>query len=118
MLHETTTHPHLADRTPSAQATASRHRLGSAGTHAAVPATIAPFAAIARLRPLLVDAARLDMGDHPGGIRLRQAARATTAALATGGALPSHLVVGAGDPPAVVTRTIAAAWRHATASPR
>lgn len=73
--------------------------------------------AVARLRPLLAAAGELDLQDQEGWIRLRHAARVTTAALAVAGALPDHLAVGPDDPPALITRTIAAAWRHATSAP-
>lgn len=72
---------------------------------------------IARLRPLLAAAAELHLDDGEGWSRFRPAARATTAHLAADGALPGHLVVNADDPPVVITRTIAAAWRHVTDAP-
>jgi hypothetical protein len=73
--------------------------------------------AIARLRPLLAAAAELDLQNREGWLRLRHAARVTTGVLAAGGALPEHLAVGADDSPALVARTIAAAWRHTTSAP-
>lgn len=73
--------------------------------------------AIARLRPLLAAAAVLDLRDGEGSIRLRHAARVTTAALVAGGALPVHLAVGPDDAPALVIRSVAAAWRHVTSAP-
>lgn len=73
--------------------------------------------AVSRLRPLLAAAAALDLQDREGGVRLRHAARVTTAALAASEALPEHLVVGPDDSPTLVVRTIAAGWRHATSAP-
>lgn len=73
--------------------------------------------AITRLRPLLDAAGQLDLEDLEGWNRLRHAARTTTAVLVAGGALPGHLAVSTDDPPVLITRTIAAAWRHATSAP-
>lgn len=73
--------------------------------------------AVTRLRPLLAAAAELDPQDREGWIRLRRVARLTTAGLVAGGALPGHLAVGPDDAPALVARTVAAAWRHATSAP-
>ena len=73
--------------------------------------------AVTRLRPLLAAAGELDLRDREAWVRLRHAARLTTAALVAGGSLPEHLAVSPDDPPALVTRTLAAAWRHATSAP-
>jgi hypothetical protein len=73
-------------------------------------------AARERLSALLARAAVLDLADAPGWEQLRAAAHATTSLLCAAEALPPHLYVGRGDPPVVVARTIAAAWRRAGAS--
>lgn len=73
--------------------------------------------ALTRLRPLLDAAGMLDLDDREGWNQLRHAAQATTAELVTAGVLPEHLAVGADDPPVVIARTIAAAWRHAASPP-
>lgn len=72
------------------------------------------FATIERLRPLLHEAAELDLDDRLGWMRLRDAARQATGELVATAGLPPHLAVTAVDPPAVVARTLAIAWRHAT----
>jgi hypothetical protein len=72
--------------------------------------------ALTRLRPLLDVAGQLDLEDREGWNRFRHAARTTTTVLVTGGVLPAHLAVRADDPPALIARTIAAAWRHATST--
>lgn len=71
-------------------------------------------ATIERLRPLLHEAAELDLDDRLGWMRLREAARVATGELVAATGLPPHLAVTALDPPAVVARTLAMAWRHAT----
>lgn len=68
--------------------------------------------ALDRLRPLLAEAGALSPADDPGWARLRAAAAATTARLAADGVIPGHLVVSADDGPALVNRTLAAAWRR------
>jgi hypothetical protein len=68
-------------------------------------------AARERLSSLLAQAAALDLDDAPGWARLRAAAHATTSLLCAAALLPPHLHVRHGDPPVVVARTIAAAWR-------
>lgn len=70
----------------------------------------------ARLATVLRTAAQLPL-DHLGWDRLTAEARSVTAALASEGRVPAHLVVGAHDPPALVTRSLAAAWRHVTDVP-
>lgn len=72
---------------------------------------------IERLEALLDAAARLDLHDRVGWARLRDAARVTIGGLVAGGRLPRHLVVVPDDPPVLVTRTIGAAWRHASMAP-
>jgi hypothetical protein len=69
-------------------------------------------AARQRLGPLLAQAAALDLDDAPGWARLRATAHATTSLLCAADLLPPHLHVRHGDPPVVVARTIAAAWRR------
>lgn len=69
-----------------------------------------------RLARLLRAAASTATGD-PAWSDLTCDARAVTVALAGTGALPGHLVVGPHDPPALVTRLLVAAWRHATSAP-
>jgi hypothetical protein len=69
-------------------------------------------AARERLGPLLAQAAALDLDDGPGWARLRATAHATTSLLCAADLLPPHLHVRHGDPPVVVARTIAAAWRR------
>jgi len=69
-----------------------------------------------RLRPLLHAAAELEIDDGRGWLQLHEAARDATAELVEAGGLPPHLAVMAHDPPAVVARSLVAAWRHATAS--
>lgn len=73
--------------------------------------------AIEQIRPLLDAAARLDLLDRDGWDRLRDAARTRFAVLIAGGQLPKHLAIAPDTPPVVVTRSIAAAWRHVTAAP-
>lgn len=73
--------------------------------------------AINRLRPLLAAVVALDLDDREGWIRLRHAAGVATNALSAAGALPEHLTVGVDDPPVLVSRTLAAAWRYATSAP-
>jgi hypothetical protein len=65
-----------------------------------------------RLSALLARAAVLDLTDAPGWAQLRAAAHATTMLLCAAEALPPHLHVRHGDPPVVVARKIAAAWRR------
>jgi hypothetical protein len=71
-----------------------------------------------RLAALLDSAASLDLRDRVGWTRLRDAARWTIGGLVAGSRLPHYLAIAPDDPPVLVTRTIAAAWRHASASPR
>lgn len=73
--------------------------------------------ALTRLRPLLDASGLLDLDDREGWNRLRHAARVTTAELVTGGVLPEHLAVAADEPPVLIARTIATAWRHAEKTP-
>jgi hypothetical protein len=73
-------------------------------------------AARERLSPLLAKAAALDLDDAPGWAHLRATAHATTSLLCAAGLLPPNLHVRHGDPPVVVARTIAAAWRRAGAA--
>jgi hypothetical protein len=80
------------------------------------PARSSTSEAVVRLRPLLDAAAILDLDDHDGWNRLRASARTVTGALAAGGRLPAHLVVALEDPPILVSRTLTAAWRQATAA--
>jgi hypothetical protein len=70
-------------------------------------------AARQRLSPLLARAAELDLDDGPGWAHLRATAHATTSLLCAAELLPPQLRVRHGDPPVVVARTIAAAWRRA-----
>jgi hypothetical protein len=69
-------------------------------------------AARQRLGPLLARAAALDLDDAPGWAHLRATAHATTSLLCAADLLPRHLHVRHGDPPVVVARAIAAAWRR------
>jgi hypothetical protein len=69
-------------------------------------------AARERLGPLLAKAAALDLDDGPGWAHLRATAHATTSLLCAAELLPPHLHVRHGDPPVVIARTIAAAWRR------
>lgn len=73
-----------------------------------------PFdvSALERLRPLLRAAGQLHLGDPDAAAWLHRRAAATTAALAAEGVVPAHLVVGLHDPPVVVVRLLARAWRH------
>lgn len=71
--------------------------------------------ALERLRPLLRAAGQLDLGDRDAAAWLHRRAAATTAALAAEGALPARLVVALHDPPVVVVRLLARAWRHVSA---
>lgn len=69
-------------------------------------------AALDRLRPLIEDAGSLALSDGSGWSRLRAEARIVTARLAAERWLPRHLVVSPDDAPALVTRTLVAAWRR------
>jgi hypothetical protein len=73
-------------------------------------------AALDRLDPLLAEAAALELDDAPGWARLRAVAHATTAVLTAAELLPHHLRVRHGDPPVVIARTLANAWRWVGAS--
>jgi hypothetical protein len=73
-------------------------------------------AARERLDPLLATAAALDLDDGPGWAHLRATAHATTTLLCAAELLPPHLHVRHADPPVVVARKIAAAWRRAGSS--
>lgn len=73
---------------------------------------------VARIRPLLTAAARLDLQDREGWARLVNAARVTIGVLVQGGRLPAHLTIAEGEAPIVVQRTVAAAWSHVTNAPR
>jgi hypothetical protein len=73
-------------------------------------------AARERLSPLLARAAALELDDEPGWAHLRSTAHATTSLLCAAELLPPHLHVRHGDPPVVVARTIAAAWRRVSAA--
>lgn len=79
-------------------------------------ATLTRLETLERLRPLLHAASELAIDDARGWMQLHEAAREATAELVETGGLPPHLAVMAHDPPAVVARTLAAAWRRATAS--
>jgi hypothetical protein len=68
-------------------------------------------AAEERLGSLLARAADLELDDAPGWARLRADAHAVTMRLAVDGHLSWGLHVCHDDPPAVVARTIAHAWR-------
>jgi hypothetical protein len=70
-------------------------------------------AARERLDPLLATAAGLDPDDAPGWAHLRATAHATTTLLCAAELLPPHLHVRHTDPPVVVARKVAAAWRRA-----
>jgi hypothetical protein len=69
-------------------------------------------AARERLEPLLATAAALDLDDGPGWAHLRATAHATTTLLCAAELLPPHLHVRHTDPPVVVARKIATAWRR------
>jgi hypothetical protein len=69
-----------------------------------------------RLGPLLAQAAALDLDDAPGWARLRATAHATTSLLCGVSSLPWDLHVRHGDPPLVIARKIAAAWRRVDVS--
>jgi hypothetical protein len=69
-------------------------------------------AARERLEPLLATAAALDLDDAPGWAHLRATAHATTTLLCAASLLPPQLHVRHADPPVVVARKIATAWRH------
>jgi hypothetical protein len=71
-----------------------------------------PLGAAAELHPLVAAAAVLALDDRAGWIALRAAASERTGRLARTGVLPAHLVVGDTDPPVLVGRTLAAAWRR------
>jgi hypothetical protein len=73
-------------------------------------------AARERLGPLLAKAAALELDDGPGWAHLRATAHATTSLLCAAELLPPHLHVRHGDPPVVIARTIAAAWRRVSAA--
>lgn len=60
---------------------------------------------------LLARAASLDLDDLPGWARLRADAHTVTTRLASQGHLPWSLHVDHQDPPVIVARTIAHAWR-------
>lgn len=72
----------------------------------------------ARLRPLLHEAARLDLDDRDGWEALHASARPHLAALIEAGRLPTNLALGAATPPVVTARTLAVAWRRLTAGGR
>lgn len=74
--------------------------------------------AVARLRPLLAAVAVMDLDDKVAWAALLRVAWQTTTDLAAQGELPRHLTVDPDDPPVLATRTIAAAWKHATGTPR
>jgi hypothetical protein len=73
-------------------------------------------AARERLGPLLAEAVALDLDDAPGWAHLRARAHATTSLLCAAELLPRHLHVRHGDPPVVIARTVATAWRHVESS--
>lgn len=91
-----------------------RHGATAIGEHHGATATEA--AAADGLRPLLERAAALDLGDRVGWQQLAAEACATIDVLIAARAVPDHLAVRAGEPAVVVRRTIAAAYRHATAA--
>jgi hypothetical protein len=64
------------------------------------------------LGALLHDAASTPLADAVTWTSLRRRAVEHTARLAAAGRLPRHLVVDHRDPPVLVNRTVAAAWRH------
>jgi hypothetical protein len=64
------------------------------------------------LGALLHAAASTSLDDAVAWTGLRRRAAEHTARLAADGRLPRHLVVDHRDPPVLVSRTIAAAWRH------
>ena len=72
---------------------------------------------VVELRPLLHAAAITACEDRTAWRDLLRVANAVTAALVTRGQLPAHLTVGRDDDPALAARTIAAAWKHVTATP-
>jgi hypothetical protein len=69
-------------------------------------------AACERLDPLLAKAAALDLDDARGWADLRVTSHATTTLLSAAALLPPHLQVQPDDPPVLVARKIATAWRH------
>ncbi|MFA9430572.1 hypothetical protein [Egicoccus sp. AB-alg2] len=71
-------------------------------------------AARASLARVLAAAASADFDDAAGWARLRAQAHAATAVLWAAGVLPPHLRIRHGDPPVVVARGLARAWRHAS----
>ena len=72
----------------------------------------------APLRPLLHEAARLDLDDRDGWETLHASARPHLAALIEAGRLPTNLALDAATPPVVTARTLAVAWRRLTADGR
>lgn len=95
----------------------SRHERTSAADRRPDPTGPVEDDGLERLVALLDGAASLDLRDRVGWARLRDAARGTIGELVAGCRLPHYLVVAPDDPPILVTRTIAAAWRHASVSP-
>ena len=72
---------------------------------------------VERIGHLLGGAARLDQQDDVAWAHLREIARRGLEELVAVGRLPAHLVIAADDPPAVVSRSLVAAWRYATDAP-
>jgi hypothetical protein len=108
---DTTSKEHTVTTAPTL--TMDPHRQQLTRTPTAPTTAIDGVARVARdrLSPLLATAAELDLDDEPAWARLRTVAHATTAVLAAADVLPPHLRVRHGDPPVVVARTLATAWR-------
>jgi hypothetical protein len=97
---------HATQRAQAAQQDAARHRLRRADLEGRRQDAAEVLGA------LLHAAASTSLDDAVTWTGLRRRAAEHTARLATDGLLPHHLVVGHRDPPVLVDRTIAAAWRH------
>jgi hypothetical protein len=99
--------------TTASPLTMDPHRQQLTRTPTATTTVIDEVARVARdrLSPLLARAAELDLDDGQAWAQLRTVAHATTAVLTAAEVLPPHLRVRHGDPPVVVARTLATAWR-------
>jgi hypothetical protein len=106
MLPLSLLHEHAAQRTDAALQDAARHRLRRADREARRRDAAEVVGA------LLQAAATTPLDDVGTWSDLRHRAAHHTARLAADGRLPRHLVIAREDPPVLVSRSIAAAWRH------
>jgi hypothetical protein len=106
MLPLSLLHDHATQRMDAALQDAARHRLRRAGIEDRRREAAEVLGSLLRV------AAATPLDETLAWANVRRRAASQTARLADDGRLPRHLVVDLEDPPVLVNRTIAAAWRH------